>query len=171
MKLQPVVLGGLFIGVLSSLPVVNAGNCCCCLWVVLGGILTVYLLQKDAGVPIDAGQGALYGAAAGVLGGILTAIAGLLIQQLIPGAGYEEAIQAMLADENMPPEARAMIERMSDGRMMMVVIAFLNVISSTVFGLIGGLLGVAIFKKNVPPPPPPQPPPVTVIPHDPGAAQ
>src|SRR5688500_10543125 len=158
MKLQPVVLGGLFIGVLSSLPIVNAGNCCCCLWVVLGGILTVYLLQKDAGVAVDAGQGALYGAMAGVLGGILTALAGLVLQQLIPGAGYEEAMQSMLADENMPPEVRAWIERMSDGRMLMVVIAFMNVITSTIFGMIGGLLGVAVFKKNAPPP---QPPPVT----------
>ena len=41
-----------------------------------------------------------------------------------------------------------------------------NVVISAVFGMLGGLLGVAIFKKNVPPPPSP-----TVIPHDPGLAQ
>ena len=34
---------------------------------------------------------------------------------------------------------------------MMVV----NFIVCTVVGMLGGLLGVAIFKKNVPPPPPP----------------
>jgi hypothetical protein len=37
-----------------------------------------------------------------------------------------------------------------------------------VFGLIGGLLGVAIFNRKAPPQPP-QPP--VVIPHDPGVAQ
>ena len=166
MKLQPVVLGGLFIGVLSSLPVVNAGNCCCCLWVILGGILTVYLLQKDAGVAVDAGQGALYGAAAGVIGGLITALAGIVIQQFMPGGGFEEQLQQALADENMPPEARQMMERLGDGRILMVVIAFVNVITSTIFGMIGGLLGVTIFKKNAPPTPP-----STVIPHDPGVAQ
>ena len=44
---QPALLGGLFIGVLSSLPLVNIGNVCCCLWVVVGGLLTVYLQQQN----------------------------------------------------------------------------------------------------------------------------
>ena len=38
-RLQPAFWGGLFIGVLSALPLVNAGNCCCCLWVLCGGAL------------------------------------------------------------------------------------------------------------------------------------
>jgi hypothetical protein len=41
---------------------------------------------------------------------------------------------------------------------------------SVAFGMIGGLIGVAIFKKSAPPPPPPPPAP-TMIPHDPGVAQ
>ena len=32
-KLQPALFGGLFIGVLSALPLVSVGNCCC-LWVI-----------------------------------------------------------------------------------------------------------------------------------------
>ena len=32
-KLQPALLGGLFIGVLSALPIISAGNCFCCMWV------------------------------------------------------------------------------------------------------------------------------------------
>ena len=35
--LQPALYGGLFIGVLSALPVVNIGNCCC-LWFAGGGV-------------------------------------------------------------------------------------------------------------------------------------
>ena len=53
----------------------------------------------------------------------------------------------------------------------------INIVVFSVFGLLGGLLGVAIFKKNVPPAPPqvppvpPQPPTSpTIIPHDPGTA-
>ena len=179
MKLQPALLGGLFIGVLSSLPIVQAGNCCCCLWVILGGILTVYLQKQRTGGLIDAGQGALAGALAGLIGGVIAAIAGFALQQ-ITGTGYDEMLQMMLADENMPPEARQMLERLSGG-VLAVVISFVTVIGSIIFGMIGGLLGVAIFKKNTPPPPPPPPyspsyppptsTPPTVIPHDPGTAQ
>ena len=37
-KMLPALLGGLFIGVLSSLPYIKGGNVCCCLWVVSGGV-------------------------------------------------------------------------------------------------------------------------------------
>ena len=30
-RLQPALYGGLVIGVLSGLPIVSMGNCCCCL--------------------------------------------------------------------------------------------------------------------------------------------
>ena len=41
-KLQPALFGGLFIGVLSALPIISAGNCLCCMWVVAGGMLATY---------------------------------------------------------------------------------------------------------------------------------
>ena len=47
-RLQPAFYGGLLIGVLSALPIVSAGNCCCCLWVVAGGMLAVYLRQRGS---------------------------------------------------------------------------------------------------------------------------
>jgi hypothetical protein len=35
------------------------------------------------------------------------------------------------------------------------VTLFITVVIDTVFGMLGGLLGVAVFKKDLPPPPPP----------------
>ena len=64
-KTQPALLGGLFIGVLSALPVVNLGNCCCCLWVVCGGALAAWLLQQNEPAPMATGDALL----AGLLGG------------------------------------------------------------------------------------------------------
>jgi hypothetical protein len=75
--------------------------------------------------------------------------------------------QIMAGNEDMPPEAREMMERLMAGNTMRVAGAIINIITSVIFGMLGGLLGVAIFKKTAPPPPP-QPP--TVIPHDPGIA-
>ena len=65
--LQAPLLGGLFIGVLSALPVVSWGNCCC-LWIVCGGVLAAYLDQQNDPRPITAGRGALNGFLAGVIG-------------------------------------------------------------------------------------------------------
>ena len=55
---QPVLLGGLFTGVLSALPIVAIGSCCC-LWVVGGGLVTAYLIQRGSLKPIQFSEGAL----------------------------------------------------------------------------------------------------------------
>ena len=68
-KLQPAVLGGLLIGVLSALPFISALNACCCLWVLAGGLLTTYLLQERSTAPVTAGEAAVAGLLAGAIAG------------------------------------------------------------------------------------------------------
>ena len=70
-KLQPAILGGVFIGVLSALPIISAGNFCCCLWVLSGGALAAYLLQQNQSSPVDAGDGAIVGLLAGLIGAVV----------------------------------------------------------------------------------------------------
>ena len=82
-RLQPALLGGVFIGVMSALPIINAGNCCCCLWVLAGGALAVYLRQQNSPVPIDAAEGALMGLIAGLIGGIIAAVLSIPIHMAI----------------------------------------------------------------------------------------
>jgi hypothetical protein len=50
-RLQPALLGGVFIGVMSALPIVN---CCCCLWMLAGGALAVYLRKQNSTIPVTA---------------------------------------------------------------------------------------------------------------------
>ena len=164
-RTQPVLLGGLFIGVLSALPVINAGNCCCCLWIVAGGVLTVYLRQQNMPGQIDAAEGALLGLMAGLLGGVIAAVLSIPIQMLL-GPFQQDLLNRVLAgNEDLPPEMRDVLQRATAGGAIRAVTMIVNVVISTVFGLLGGLLGVAIFKRNAPPQPPP-----TMIPHDPGTA-
>ena len=47
-RVQPALWGGVFIGVLSALPIVNFGNCCCCLWVICGGALAAHSASRTA---------------------------------------------------------------------------------------------------------------------------
>ena len=56
--LRSAALGGIFIGVLSALPVVGAANCCCCLWIVSGGALATYLEVQQKNRTLTAGEGA-----------------------------------------------------------------------------------------------------------------
>jgi ABC-type multidrug transport system permease subunit len=46
------------------------------------------------------------------------------------------------------------MERWATGSALRTVGALINVVVFTIFGMLGGLLGVAIFKKNAPPQPP-----------------
>src|SRR5207247_2299037 len=48
---QPVLIGALVSGVLSALPIVQAGNICCCLWIILGGVAAAFVLQQRQPTP------------------------------------------------------------------------------------------------------------------------
>jgi len=150
-KLQPALFGGLFIGVLSALPIINLGNCLCCMWVVGGGALAVYLMQQNYPYAVQASDGALVGLLAGFIGG---ALAGLLVIPLAFAFGpMEQRIiqRALENNQDMPPEVRSMVENMTRGSMLGIMAVIGVIIRAICFGVIamlGGLLGVAIFKKK-----------------------
>lgn len=165
-RFQPALLGGLFIGVLSSLPFVSAANLCCCLWVVTGGLLTAYLQQQATPEPLETSEAALGGLVAGVVGALIS----VLISQIlltITGPLWQQSFQegmrrAFEQNADMPPEMRdrvqALITRLTTGPgLALVQIAFALPIYA-IFGLLGGLLGMAFFKKKLPPAPPAVPP-------------
>lgn len=164
-RLQPVFLGGLLIGVLSGLPIINAGNCCCCLWILLGGAMAVYLRQQNSRVPVAAAEGALVGLMAGAIGGVLATLIGVPMQMLFGDMQSQWVEGWMAGRSDVPPEVREAVERMTSEGATIALSAIWNLVTGTIFGMLGGLLGVAIFKRNAPPQPP-----TTVIPHDPGVA-
>jgi len=153
-RLQPAFWGGLFIGVLSALPLVNAANCCCCLWVVAGGVLATYLRQQNTPLQIDASEGALVGLMAGAIGGVISGILSIPLQMMMGGMQAEMA-QKYLENPDIPPEIRDLLLSLTAGSAMQVLAMVVTIVVFTIFGLAGGLLGVAIFKKSPPPLPPP----------------
>src|SRR5689334_7633948 len=106
-RLQPALLGGLVIGVLSTLPFVSRLNACCCLWVIVGGVLTTYLLQERLPHPVTAGEAAVTGLLAGVVGAVLASIVGAVTMAVMGGVGasFDE-----LPREGMPPDFERVIE-------------------------------------------------------------
>jgi hypothetical protein len=154
-RLQPAFWGGLAIGVLSALPVVNYGNCCCCLWVLLGGGLAAYLRQQNTPYQIQPTEGALVGLMAGVIGAVIGSVIALPLA-VMTGPMQQQALERVFENQpDIPPEFRDMLMRMSSGPAAFVFSLIVSLCVNAVFGTLGGLLGVAIFKKNLPPPPPP----------------
>ena len=144
----PALLGGLFIGVLSSLPVISA---CCCLWAVCGGLLTAYLQQQNTPEPIETADAVLGGLLAGVIGAIL-ASAAFLVMASLGGTSFEEIMrEAFAQNSELPEEWRERVTNFVTGRNIALLIFVINVPMYAVFSMLGSLLGVAFFRKKLPP--------------------
>ena len=153
-RLQPAFWGGLFIGVLSALPLISAGNCCCCLWVLMGGALATYLRQQNTPVQVDAAEGAIMGLMAGAVGGVIWTVLAIPIQMMTSGFQEQWMESVLNSNPDMPAEVRDMAEQFAKGAAFGIIAFVFNFCASLLFGTLGGLLGVAMFKKSAPPPPP-----------------
>ncbi len=172
-NLQPALWGGLFIGVLSALPIVNIANCCC-LWVIGGGVVAAYLLQNASVVAITVGDGALVGLMAGIFGAVVHAILSIPMR-LLMGSFQAQMMQRVMENaRDMPESLRVFMEPrfMAGGMAAAFVVGFMiMLVIGAIFSTAGGMIGAAIFGKSKPAvsaaPPPPPPPPVSPIPPSP----
>lgn len=151
--MQPALLGGLFIGVLSALPVVNVGNCCC-LWIIGGGFLAAYVDSQNTSGNLTMGRGALDGFLAGVLGAVIWLFVDVAL------AGLLGPLQGRIAEEiarraqDMPPDQRAWFDALasrSSSPLRYAVGFFFQLVIGVVFAPVGGMLAALFFKKDVPP--------------------
>ena len=145
-------------GVLSALPIISAGNACCCLWVVSGGVIAAYLFQQNRTTPITPSDGALIGLLAGLTGAFVRTLVAIPIDILV--APMEQAIlQRVLDMGTLPPEARDIMERYGRGGAMggaffiisRIVGLMFWIFVGGIFSTLGGLLGAMIFHKPTPP--------------------
>jgi hypothetical protein len=165
MPLQPALLGGLFIGVLSALPIVSLCNCCC-LWVIGGGALAAYLDQQQDPNPTTPVRGARAGLMAGVVGAVVWLMVSTVVNVAL--SPLQDAMLETVARNarDMPPELRAWFESMANaepsGFASVFWFGFMLVIGSA-FAALGGAIGASYFRKDIPPalggpvPPPPLP--------------
>ena len=144
-KLKPALLGGLIVGVLSSIPLLNY---CCCIWGIGGGALAGFLYIKSAALPVKVGEGAVIGVLTGIIGAVLYCIIGVPIAYFISGGNIEQQLRG--TGLSLPAGMSGLMIFVLSG---LVVGALLIVLS-----IVGGLISVPIFekRKDGPPPPPPQ---------------
>ena len=156
-KLQPALLGGIAIGVLSALPVINLANCCCA-WILFGGALAAYLMQQNHQYPIESGDGAIVGLMAGIIGAVVWVIASVPIYAAMLPFQQGMASRVIRDAGDMAPEMRAIFENWAGAPAMglgLIFGFFVMLCVSSVFGMLGGLFGALMFKKSQPPVVPP----------------
>ncbi len=171
-KLMPALYGGLIIGAISGLPVLNIVNCFCCAGVLLGGFLSVMFYKNDlvpSAPPLTSSDSMQLGALAGIFGALFGTSLHLITIAAI-GNVSNDMVLNVLRNFSLPPEAMDQIEKSFEQSSEMTPfsmgISFITaLIVDPLFGLLGGLIGFSAYKPkphmmNVDPPsaPPVQPP-------------
>lgn len=160
-KLQPAIVGGVILGLLSSIPIINFGNVCCCLWVLLGGAIAArMLINRSPYMPVTSGEGAAVGALAGVVGSLVSLVIGVPLA-LMMGEGMTISMLERVADVVNDPQAREQIreaieqmQRQSAGQSMgqrllgQLFFWFIGAVITVGFAALGGIIGVALFEKR-----------------------
>jgi len=163
-KLMPALYGGIIIGVISGIPYLSFVNCLCCAGVLFGGFMAVFFYNKDltpAMPPLTGGDAIQLGALAGLIGAIVgSVIMGLVMVTVGNVAG--EALYDLLMSfyetvgilDQMPPEAvDQMYEQMTSAQLDPMTIV-MSLVIDPLFGLLGGLIGYAVYKPKAGTPPP-----------------
>jgi riboflavin transporter FmnP len=154
-KLTPALIGGAVMGVLSSIPIVNLGNCLCCMWVLLGGAVGAYTYKRQlpAKTELSLGEGAVVGLLYGVFGALMGALISYFFMALF-GYNLAQSFYRKFLEraDDVTPEFRDWMEGLMGGEgfhpILVMISLFFNLIVDSIFGLLGGILGAALFGKK-----------------------
>lgn len=132
------LIGGIVIGALANIPVINLINCLLCVGYWAGAILAVWLYKRFEG-SLTLGQGVAVGALAGLWSGIINFIVGL-----ISAASIATIITTI--DQALPADT---LDLQGDfvGRMAILINVF-GIFLNIFLGTLGGLIGGAIFQTR-----------------------
>jgi len=142
------ILSGILTGIISSIPGVSTLNCCC-LWFLLGGFWTSYLIwYKQNNITVWQGIGG------GFFAGIITAFIYSILNTIVLAMSSGDKIAQMRevleqSQQQIPPEMMDVFANLINSPL----VAFLLFL---VFGIlifpiamaIGGLVGALIFTKK-----------------------
>lgn len=158
---KPALIGGIAAAVASNIPGLNLLNCLCCSLVIGGGVLAAYLYAQTCrplGIPFSPPEGAKLGALAGLFGGVVSWVLGIIVVLLFGDVMTKMLAGIMERANLLPPEVKAQMQAqgftVAKAIMNLVIVLVVNV----GFGAGGGALGGHFFKVEPPPASPENPP-------------
>ena len=104
-KLTPALIAGGVVSLISIVPVI--GSCMCCLWILLGGLLAVYLYQRELkpGQDLNMTSGVITGVLTGVFSALFVTLVTVFLTTVIGFRPGHEIFQEMLeAQGDLEPE-------------------------------------------------------------------
>jgi hypothetical protein len=153
---MPALYGGIIMGVISGIPFLSLINCLCCAGILFGGFMSVFFYKKDLKPemsPLTGGDAVQLGALAGVFGAIIGSVLSAIVVKLVGNVAGEAIMKIMDAyRDQLPPGSLDQMERsLSEGGLSALAI-FMALVLDTIFGLLGGLIGYAVYKPKPAPP-------------------
>jgi hypothetical protein len=157
-KMMPALIGGAIMGLISATPFLNFVNCLCCAGIIFGGFLAVFFYKDQLTPdmpPLQASDGVAIGALAGVFGFLIATVLNLIIYTVFGPVGAEATIRLMVqifesAGVDIPPEQYDQMMEGVHASPLNPLSLFIGLFTSVVFGIIGGLIGSAIYKSKGP---------------------
>jgi hypothetical protein len=151
--IQPALAGGMFLGILSSVPFISAGNCLCCAWVVGGGALATLLLTKQRPSGVALGDGAFVGVLSGLFGSVVATLISIPVRILSARffASQQQAMEDALRQLGLEGPIRDLALRLASPEISATTLLFtffMNLLVYSLFAMIGGILTVAILEKR-----------------------
>ena len=159
-KTKFILIGGLISGLTAVLPVIAFINCFCCIGIISGGYISVWLHNKSGYPTLGLADGALMGLLAGIFAALFSTSFELLMIQIF-GTSPNTAIMLnyfnQVAEKMNDPELNAQIQDLENMQMNNETTLFSivsNVIFSAMiygfFSLLGGMIRTAQDqnKKN-----------------------
>ena len=144
---MPALWGGLLIGFLAGIPYFAWINCACCIGVLAGGLLAVYLYKNE--LHSDLRMSMNDGAALGLIAGFVGVVVAAILETIFGSAGID--LLYRVPEIIHAPEFEDWLYRIDPENLTRGLFVFkfmTNLVTFAIFGLVGGILGVALFNRN-----------------------
>jgi hypothetical protein len=155
--LRPALIAGTIAGLLSGLPIISAGNCVCCLWIVGGAAMATKLLAKNTSGILTSGDGAIVGALTGIVGAVVQMLIAIPLRPSNIELGRRMLDWLSSLGLDMPSNMDGLLDGgpviLSPGWFLLSL--FLSAALFAVMGVLGGIIGVSLFAKKTPQASPP----------------
>ena len=139
------LVGGIIIGVLANLPVLNLINCFLCVWVWVGAILAIFIYRafQHGVMDLTPGQGAGLGALAGLIGAFVGVFV-YMLTSFISQPIFESIARYFQVEGDLPFRGGGI------GGLLVSSFFFftMDVIGYPLFGAISGLITASLMGQK-----------------------
>jgi hypothetical protein len=152
--IQPALAGGMFLAILSSIPIISAGNYLCCMWIVGGGALAAYMLRKQTARRLTYGDGAFAGVLSGLFGAVGMTMISIPLRLLAPQIFESQRLlleEAFRETPELQGPLRDLLIQLVSPEISAITLAFTffgNVLVNSIFAMIGGIAATALMNRK-----------------------